>query len=167
MLNFSTPMMPSLVSLLEPLSNSRTIVLIRDSGFGMPAIQSIHLVSLTVLLTTMLVLNLRLAGMSMMDWSLPAVERQLRPWALSAIAVIAVSGVLMFLGNPNKYLSNVAFLFKMTALGLALVCQFGILRPFFTSEPGLRRRPVNIMVAALSLTLWFSVGWAGRAIAFV
>ncbi len=160
-------MIPSLVSLLEPVSNSRAIVLIRDSSFGMPAVQSIHLVALTVLLTTMLVLNLRLAGMSMMDWSLPAVERQLRPWALGAIVLVVASGTLMFLGNPNKYLANVAFLFKMTALGLALVCQFGVLRRFFTSEPGLRRQAINVLVAGILLTLWFSVGWAGRAIAFV
>ena len=67
--------MPSLVSLLEPLSNSRAIVVIRDSSFGMPAIQSIHLVGLTVLLAVMLVLNLRLAGLSLTHWSLPSIER--------------------------------------------------------------------------------------------
>jgi len=30
-----------------------------------------------------------------------------------------------------------------------------------------RRRAINVAVAGLLLTLWFSVGWAGRAIAFV
>jgi len=158
--------MASLVSLLEPLSNSRTVVLIRDSSFGMPAVQSIHLVALTVLLAAILVLDLRLAGLSMTDWSLPSIERQLRPWALGAITLVIASGLLMFLGNPPKYLANAAFLFKMTALGLAILIQFGVLRGFFTSEPG-DRRPLNVMVAGLSLTLWFSVGWAGRAIAFV
>jgi len=157
----------ALVSLLDRLSNSNTIVLIRDSSFGMPAVQSIHLVGLTALLAAMLVLNLRLAGLSMMDWSLPSIERELRPWALGAIAVVIASGTLMFLGNPTKYLASAPFLFKMTALGLAIVCQFGVLRGFFMSEPDQRRRPINVMVACLSLTLWFSIGWAGRAIAFV
>ena len=160
-------MMASLVSLFEPLSNSKAIVVIRDSSFGMPAIQSVHLVGLTVLLAVMLVLNLRLAGLSMTHWSLPSIERQLRAWALGAIALVIASGTLMFLGNPAKYLASAPFLFKMTALGLASVCQFGVLRQFFTSDPGLRRRAINVMVAGLLLTLWFSVGWAGRAIAFV
>lgn len=160
-------MMPPLISLLDRLSNSRTILFIRDSSFGMPAVQSIHLVALTVLLAVMLVLNLRLAGLSMMDWSLPSIERQLRAWALGAIALVVASGTLMFLGNPAKYLASAPFLFKMTALALAIVCQFGVLRRFFTSEPALRRRAINVMVAVVSLTLWFSVGWAGRAIAFV
>jgi hypothetical protein len=160
-------MVSSLLSLLHWCSNTRTIVFIRDSSFGMPAVQSVHLIGLTVLLAAILVMNLRLAALSMMDWSLPAVERQLRPWALGAFTLMVVSGTLMFLGNPMKYLASGPFLFKMTALCLAALCQFGVLRRFFTSDPGLRPRSVNLTVAGLSLTLWFSVGWAGRAIAFV
>jgi Family of unknown function (DUF6644) len=154
-------------SLLEWCSNTTTIAFIRDSSFGMPAVQSVHLVGLTVLLATVLVLNLRLSGISMMDWSLPAVERQLRPWALGAMALVLASGALMFLGNPAKYLASAPFQFKMVSLVLAILCQFGLFRRFFRSEPGVRPRSMNIVVAGLSLTLWFAVGWAGRAIAFV
>jgi hypothetical protein len=160
-------MKPLLVSLLDPLSNSTTIVFIRDSSFGMPAVQSIHLVGLTVLLAVMLVLNLRLAGLSMTDWSLPSIERQLRAWALGAITLVMASGALMFLGNPAKYLASAPFLFKMAALFLAAACQFGVFRRFFMSEPDVRRRAINVAVAGFLLTLWFSIGWAGRAIAFV
>jgi hypothetical protein len=159
--------MTAVRSLLEWCANTSTIVFIRDSNFGMPAVQSVHLVGLTVLLATILVLNLRLAEVSMMDWSLPAVERQLRPWAWGAITLVVASGVLMFLGNPPKYLANPAFQVKMAALALAIVCQFGLFRGVFRSDPGVRSRSANIGIAALSLTLWFSVGWAGRAIAFV
>jgi Family of unknown function (DUF6644) len=159
--------MTAVRSLLEWCANASTIVFIRDSNFGMPAVQSVHLVGLTVLLATILVLNLRLAEVSMLDWSLPAVERQLRPWAWGAITLVVASGVLMFLGNPPKYLANPAFQVKMAALALAIVCQFGLFRGIFRSEPGVRPRSANIGIAALSLTLWFSVGWAGRAIAFV
>jgi hypothetical protein len=55
----------------------------------------------------------------------------------------------------------------MSALGVAVVCQFGVLRRFFRSDPRVRSRALNLTVAVVSLTLWFSVGWAGRAIAFV
>ena len=153
--------------LLEWCSNTTTIVFIRDSSFGMPAVQSVHLVGLTVLLAAILVLNLRLADVSMMDWSLPAVERQLRPWAVGAATIVLASGAVMFLGNPAKYLANPAFQVKMASLVLATLCQFGEFRSVFRSEPGVRRRSMNVAVAGLSLTLWFAVGWAGRAIAFV
>lgn len=103
----------------------------------------------------------------MMNWSLPAVERQLRPFAWTATAFVLASGALMFVGNPAKYLANPAFQIKMASLALAMLCQFGLFRRFFRSEPDSRPRAMNLGVAALSLTLWFSVGWAGRAIAFV
>ena len=155
-------------SLLDWCSNTTTIVFIRDSSFGMPAVQSVHLVGLTMLLAAILVLNLRLAGVGMMgDWSLPAIERQLRPWAWGATTLVLASGVVMFLGNPAKYLANASFQFKMVSLALAMLCQFGLFRRYFRSEPGVRRRSMNIVVAGLSLTLWFAVGWAGRMIAFV
>lgn len=154
-------------SLLDWCSNTTTIVFIRDSSFGMPAVQSVHLVGLTVLLAAIVVLNLRLAGAGMVDWSLPAVERQLRPWARGAAILVLASGGVMFLGNPAKYLANVSFQFKMVSLALAMLCQFGLFRTFFRSDPGVRRRSMNLVVAGLSLTLWFSVGWAGRIIAFV
>jgi len=159
--------MSSLLAFLDWCSRTSTIVGIRDSSFGMPVVQAVHLVGITLLLSAVLVLHLRLAGAGMVAWPLHGVERQLRPWALTGLALILASGTVMFLANPAKYLASGPFLYKMSALGLAVICQFGVLRRFFTSDPGLRPRAVNVTVAALLLTLWFSVGWAGRAIAFV
>ena len=87
-------MTSSIRSFLDWCSHTATIVYIRDSSYGMPAVQSVHLVALTMLLAAMLVLNLRLAAVSMMDWSLPAVERQLRPWAIGALTLVVGSGTL-------------------------------------------------------------------------
>jgi len=50
-------------------------------------------------------------------------------------------------------------------LGLAIAFHFGVLRRFVSTEPGPRWH--RIVVAGVSVTLWFLVGWAGRAIAFV
>jgi len=142
------------------------IVFIRDSQFGMPIVQSVHLVGITVLLATMLVLNLRLAGLVMIESPLAWLARQLAPWTIAAGTVVILSGLLIFVATPAKYLASNPFRFKMAALGLAMLCQFGVLRRFFLVEPS-RSRKTNMLVAGLSLTLWFSVGWAGRAIAFV
>ena len=156
-----------MTSLLLWISNARWMVYIRDSSFGMPALQSVHLVGLTILLAAILVLNLRLASLSMMDWSLPSLARQLRPWALGAATMVIVSGIVMFLGNPPKYLASFPFQLKMTVLAFAILFQFGVLRRLLTTEPESIPRKMDMLVAAVSLTLWFTVGWAGRAIAFV
>lgn len=158
--------MTAVRSLLDWCSNTTVIVFIRDSSFGMPAVQSVHLVGLTVLLAAILVLNLRLGGV-MRDWSLPKVERQLRFWVWGGAALVLGSGALMFLGNPAKYLASAPFQFKMGSLALAILCQFGLFRRFFRSDPRDRPQALNIAIAGLSLTLWFAAGWAGRLIAFM
>ena len=160
-------MIAALISVLERISNTHWIVVMRDSSYGMPAVQSFHLVGLTFLLGAIFVLNLRLSSVGMLDWSLPVLERQLRPWTLGAATMVMTSGGLMFVGTPAKYLASNPFRFKMAVLGLAILFQFVVFRRCFTAEPGARRRSINVAVAAISLTLWFSVGWAGRAIAFV
>src|SRR5207249_8428504 len=55
------------------------------------------------------------------------------------------------------------FRIKMAFLCVAILFHLGVLRRLVRSDPGSRPRLVNIIVACLSLTVWFCVGWAGRA----
>jgi hypothetical protein len=100
------------------------IVFIRDSQYGMPIAQSVHLVGLTILLATVLVLNLRLAGGALKDSSLDWLAQQLRPWMIGGLAVVVLSGLLIFVGTPAKYLASNPFRVKMAALGLAVLFQY-------------------------------------------
>ena len=143
------------------------IIYIRDSQYGMPIVQSVHLVGLTLLLATVLVLNLRLAGIALKDSSLDWLAQQLRPWMLGGLAVVLLSGLLIFVGTPEKYLASNPFRVKMAALALAMVFQFVMLRRFAALDAAPPSRASRLSVATLSLTLWFTVGWAGRAIAFI
>ena len=142
------------------------LVFIRDSQYGMPIVQSVHLVGLTLLLATVLVVNLRLAG-ALKDWPLDWLAQQLRPWMLTGLAIVLLSGALIFIATPAKYLASNPFRVKMAALVLSMLFQYFLLRRFAAPGAARRSRAVNLAVAALSLTLWFTVGWAGRAIAFI
>jgi len=157
----------SLLLVLQSWTSWAPVVFIRDSKYGMPAVQSIHLMGLTILLATVLLLDLRLAGLGMRDYGLSWLARQLKPWTLSAITVMIASGFLMFLGTPGKYVDSHPFRLKMLLLCLALLFHFGVLRRFAAADSAAHPRVVNVIVACLSLTLWFGVGWAGRAIAFI
>jgi hypothetical protein len=143
------------------------IVFIRDSQYGMPIVQSIHLVGLTLLLATVVILNLRLAGVALKDSPLDWLAHQLRPWLLGGLVVVLLSGLLIFVGTPAKYLASNPFRVKMAVLGLAMLVQYAMLRRFARFDSAPRSRAKRLVIAALSLTLWFTVGWAGRAIAFI
>lgn len=156
-----------MLSLFHWCSTWAPIVFIRDSRYGMPAVQSVHLTGLTVFLATMVILDLRLAGFGNRESSLSGLARQFKPWRTGAVTLVILSGLLIFLATPEKYLGSHPFRIKMALLGCAILFHFGVLRRFIAPEPVSCPRRINVIVAFLSLTLWFSVGWAGRAIAFI
>lgn len=157
----------ALLPLLQSISNWAPIVFIRDSKYAMPAVQSFHLVGLTLLLTTAVVIDLRLTGLGLNSYRLSSLDRQLKPWTLGAIVLVMSSGLLIFVATPGKYVDSHPFRLKMALLCCALLFHFGVLRRFTTPDFVVRSRLVRAIVACLSLTLWFGVGWAGRAIAFI
>src|SRR5271170_3157414 len=114
-------------SLLQWCSSWGPIVFIRDSKYGMPAVQSFHLMGLAMFLATTLVLDLRLAGAGLRDLSLVFLARQLRPWARGALTLVILSGLLIFLGTPSKYLGSNPFRLKMALLALAILFHFSVL----------------------------------------
>lgn len=158
--------MPLLLPLLSFLGWAPW-VFVRDSKYGMPVVQSFHLMGLTILLVTVLLLNLRLAGLGARDYEMSWLARQLKRWTLGAFTVVFLSGLVMFLATPGKYLENRSFRLKMVLLLLALLFHFGVVRRFAAADSVTHSRRTNVIVACLSLTLWFGVGWAGRAIAFI
>ena len=157
----------SILPLLQSVSHWAPIVLIRDSKYGMPTVQSFHLVGLMILLATVVAMNLRLAGLGLGDYTLSMLARQLKPWTMGAIMLVMSSGLLIFLATPGKYVDSHPFRLKMALLCSALLFHFGVLRRFTAPNSVARSRLVRVIVACLSLTLWFGVGWAGRAIAFI
>jgi hypothetical protein len=141
--------------------------MIRDSKYGMPTVQSFHLVGLMMLLTTVVAIDLRLAGFGLRDYPLFTLAQRLKPWTVGAITLVMASGLLIFLATPGKYLDSRPFRFKMVFLCSALFFHFVVLRRFTAPDSVARSRLVSVFVACLSLTLWFATGWAGRAIAFI
>jgi len=146
--------------------SSPLLGILRDSSYAIPIVQSFHLLGLTILLGTTLMLNLRLLGIGMLQLPLSTVARQLWPWAFGALLLMISSGILVFIPDPVRYVNNGPFQLKMALLLIAILYHFTIFSKVTRMEPP-RPGPLrNTIVAFFSLTLWFSVGWAGRAIAF-
>ena len=133
---------------LQSWSGWAPFVFIRDSKYGMPAVQSVHLMGLTILLATVLVMDLRLAGLGMRDYGLSWLAQQLKPWTLGAIAVMISSGLLMFLATPGKYVDSRPFRLKMLLLCLALLFHYGVLRRLTKTDSAARPRAVDDIRAA-------------------
>ena len=89
---------------------------IRDSVWLFPFVEIFHLLALGVLGGCMLVLNMRLVGIGFRTDSVSDLARDLRPWIIGSIAVMLVSGFLLFSTEAVKMYGNWGFQVKMLFL---------------------------------------------------
>ncbi len=156
----------SLIALAESLQHTAPVALLRDAPpAAVLLIQIVHVLGLILLLTALLLVNLRLLGWGLRLLPLQQVVRATRKALWLGLALAMGSGALLFLSAPVHYAGNAAFVPKMALLLVALLVQASLYRRVTrsASPPPLLARGT----AAISLSLWFSVGLAGRAIGFV
>jgi hypothetical protein len=156
----------SLIAFAQSLQNTTLGLALRQaSPTTVLGIQIGHVLGLILLLTALLLVNLRLLGLAFSGQRLTLIVHSTR-WALRVGLVLAIgSGTLLLLSAPVSYIANPAFVPKIVLLLAALAVQASLFRRATRDDaasPLLARS-----TAVLSLALWFSVGMAGRAIGFV
>jgi|SRR5579862_198948 len=147
--------------------DSQTINILRNSKYAIPIIQSFHLFGITLVLGGSLILNLKLLGLGFRQLPMAALARPIWRSVTGGLLLAMVTGFLVFIPDPARYAANYAFRTKMLALCVALAFQFLVFRRVIRSATADSRSSSNTMTACASLTIWFLVGWAGRAIAFL
>ncbi len=135
-----------------------------DPLFGALA-QLFHIAGFLLILTAILIVNLRLFGVGLRNQSVPQLVKATNPLILYGLGFLAISGLFILLPSADIYYPNPAFWAKALLLSLALIVQFTLYRKVTASESP--NRTLASTTAVLSLTLWFGVAFAGRAIGFV
>ena len=140
---------------------------IRDSVWLFPFVEIFHLLALGVLGGTILILNMRLLGIRFRDEPVSELAREVRPLMLGSLAVMLLSGFLLFSTEAVKMYGNWAFQFKMACLLLAVIFTFTIHRKVTLSEETAIPWVWRWLTALVSIVLWAGVGLGGRAIGYV
>ena len=140
---------------------------INDSRWLFPAIEAVHIVALALLCGAILILNLRLFGITLPGKPVRQLAEELAPWTLVSLLIILTSGLLLFSSEAMKAYASVPFQVKMVLLFAAIAFHYTIYRKVIYADET-RIRPVwNKLAAVVSLVLWFSVGLGGRGIGFL
>jgi hypothetical protein len=139
-------------------------ITVHESFF--PALETIHLFGLVLLLGTIAILSLRLLGLLMPHQPIPELAGALGRYAGLGLAIMLPSGVLMFIATAVRCYGNTSFWIKMCFLAAALVFHFTYFKRALRS-PDSKNSDVRARLAACgALFLWFGVGAAGRSIGF-
>src|SRR5579864_1459522 len=88
-------------------------VAIRDSKWLFPAIEGVHIIALAVLFGTILVLDLRLFGVTLRTKPVNQLAYQLQPFTLVSLVIILSSGFLLYASEAMKCYASVPFQVKM------------------------------------------------------
>jgi hypothetical protein len=140
--------------------------MIRQSRWLFPAIEAVHLLALVVIAAAVLVVDMRLFGVGLREQRVSQLAEDAHPWFLGSLAVMLVTGFLLFLAESIKCYYSFAFWVKMTCLALAVLFTLTVkYRVAFAEE--VRIAPIwRKLVAIVSVSLWAGVGWGGRWIGF-
>jgi hypothetical protein len=157
----------SLNQLWQMSYDSKLIDVLRNSKHAIPIIQSIHLFGITLLLGAMVMLNFRILGIGLKEFPLEVLAKQAWSWGTAGLLIAMTSGLLVFIPDPARYAANTSFLTKMCILLTAICFQYTLYRRMLRAEIASAVPHRHILMPLISLLLWFGVGWAGRAIAFL
>ena len=162
--------MPILQHFCELLSHSSFGTMLRESNNAFSVIESVHVLSITLLAGTIAILDLRLLGIILQSVSVSRLARSVLTLSWSGFAVSVTSGLLLFWAEAAKMYVNPSFRTKLVLIALAgfnaLVFHTTIFRRAQEWET-LQVCPWRARVNAIaSLTLWSGVIIAGRAIAY-
>jgi len=157
----------SLQHLWQMSYDSKTIDILRNSKHAIPIIQSFHLFGITLLLSAMVILNFRMLGIGFREIRLDVLAKPVWTWGTAGLLLAMATGFFVFLPDPARYAANRSFLTKMSILAVAVLFQFTVYRRVLRAESSAPAQHRRVIIPLLSLLLWFSVGWAGRAIAFL
>lgn len=147
--------------------NSELSNAIRIAGWVIPAIQTIHILAIAGLLSSAILLNLRLVGwLGESKDTLPILGRFLKP-AWASLGVLFVSGGALLWAEPDRVLLNQSFWIKMALVVVGIILLFTTRQRLMLGvENGRHRRSADYVVGISALFVWASVIVYGRWIAY-
>lgn len=134
-----------------------------------PSLQSIHILAIGIILASLAMLDLRLAGFIGREQSMREMTLRFYPWIWGALAVLVTTGFLQIMAEPARELLNWVFWTKMGLIVTAVLftapvrrlledCRFRDLAP--------RKQRIVRTCGLISLALWVLVVVCGRWIAY-
>lgn len=161
---------PLLQHLSQVLYDSPFGTSIRESDNAFSVIESVHVLSITLLVGSISILDLRMLGLILREIPVTRIARSVLPLTWAGLSVMFGSGFLLFLAEAAKCYGNPAFRAKMVLLLLVglnpLIFHTTVYRRVAEWDCDHRSPWPARAAACASLMLWCGIIVAGRAIAY-
>ncbi|RAK60252.1 hypothetical protein DJ021_10770 [Phenylobacterium hankyongense] len=156
--------------LLKAIEATPVATALRESGFLFPAVETAHVLAITLVVGTIAIVDFRLLGVPGHTKGVRRLTADVLPFTWGAFAVALISGALLFASAATKYWADIPFRMKMVLLvlaGLNMVFFHLITWRSVHVWDEVVRTPFAAKIAgATSLLLWIGVVLFGRWIGF-
>lgn len=160
----------SLSEVADAIANMPVSSWLAGFSWVVPMTQSIHIFAIAILLTSALIMALRLAGIAAAHESPSDTVRRFLPWIHASLVILFLTGCLLILIEPQRELLNVYFQSKMLLfLSFLLVLSMIVrsVRSVNRQTAALRGSSRKVRGAGLlAVGLLLVIIWCGRWIAY-
>jgi hypothetical protein len=138
---------------------------LRRLNWLVPWLQIIHILANGIILSAVVMIDLRVWGLSRSQSSV-AMARRFQGWIWAGLVLLTVSGIALLLYSPRRVLIDVTFQVKMAVMGLAIAATIALLLALRPGREAVARDAGGLKLAGLlgtlTLALWVGVTLAGR-----
>jgi len=114
--------------LIDWISSTHANAVIRDTVWIIPLVQTVHILAISVVMGSVLLLNLRVIGIISAGETSDAFTRRYLPWVWSGLVVLLISGAILIIGEPGRDLKNATFWTKMALIVCAIALTPSVIR---------------------------------------
>jgi putative copper export protein len=152
------------------LAQTRISLAIQTHFWVIPTVQSIHIVAIGIVLSSVFMMDLRVWGWAGTDQTLGQMTRRFAPWLWGALGVLLVTGVVMVVGEPVRELLSLSFWLKMSLILVGSALAAGFQLTLGRSEREWDESSVSSwttrVLATVTFLVWCSIVVLGRLIAY-
>ena len=151
-------------------STPPSVFIQEHNAWAIPAIQSVHIVGIALVMGSVLMIDLRLLGLAWTDQTLRQTTSRFGPWLTGSLWLLLVTGLLMVVGEPVRELVTFSFWLKMAlvAIGTVVAAAFqrALRRDERRWEDAASRGGSIRTLAVVTFLVWIGVIFLGRLIAY-
>jgi hypothetical protein len=157
---------PVVQSFCDWLSNTPLSLKIQTVLWIIPAVQTIHILCVAIVMSTMAMLDFRLVGLAGRNQPISRTVNRWVPWVWGTLPVMLLTGCILIIGEPTRELMNPYFRAKMVML-LVVVAITLLLHVKNKDAAYWQTKALAAKFAgSVSLLLWVGIVAAGRWIAY-
>src|SRR5262245_17555036 len=104
----------------EWLQTTGISVTIQTITWVIPLVQSVHIIGISVVFVSVLMVGLRVLGVAFVHQPFGAVLARFSPWIWIGLVVMAVTGLTLVIGEPIRQFRTTSFWLKMALLVIAV-----------------------------------------------